>query len=148
MESSKSVDVLNSLIEINNDRIEGYSTALKETQQADLKQFFAECEQTSRKCRNELVSEVQKLGGKPEEGTKTTGKFYRVWMDFKAAVTGNDRKAILSSCEFGEDAAVDTYKKALDNKADLNGDLHKLISSQYLLINAEHSKVKTMRDRA
>jgi hypothetical protein len=33
--------------------------------------------------------------GTPEEGTRITGKFFRVWMDVKAALTNKDRKAIL-----------------------------------------------------
>lgn len=33
-------------------------------------------------------------------------------MDVKAALTGKDRKAILNSCEYGEDIAKDSYEKA------------------------------------
>jgi len=33
-------------------------------------------------------------------------------MNFKAALTGKDRKAILNLCEYGEGATVDTYDKA------------------------------------
>src|SRR5436190_11797723 len=109
MEKEKSIDVLNTLLEINNDRVEGYETALKETEEQDLKTMFTEFIRKSERCRNELTREIFMLGGKPVEGTKTSGKFFRVWMDMKAALTGKDRKAILSSCEFGEDAAVETY---------------------------------------
>ncbi len=111
MEKEKSIEVLNKLIEINNDRIEGYETASKETNETDLKTLFSQLIQTSKKCRQELVDQVQKLGGKVNEGTRITGKFFRAWMDVKAALTNKDRKAILSSCEQGEDVAKDTYKK-------------------------------------
>ena len=147
MEKGKSIDLLNTLIEINNDRIEGYETASKETEEADLKTLFSKFGQTSQKCKQELVNEVQKLGGKPMEGTKTTGKFFRVWMDVKAALTSKDREAILNSCEFGEDRAVDTYNNALkDHTDDLTSDQLTIVKAQQALIKADHNEVKEMRD--
>jgi uncharacterized protein (TIGR02284 family) len=115
MQEKKSIDVLNTLVEINNDRIEGYGTASTETEETDLKTLFAQLAQTSQHCRAELVDEVNQLGGEPVEGTKTSGKFFRAWMDVKSALTGQDRKAILNSCEYGEKVAVGTYKKVLEN---------------------------------
>ena len=139
--------MLNTLIQINNDRIEGYETASKETEEQDLKALFAKFSQTSKNCNNELIQEVRKLGGQPTEGTKNTGKFFRVWMDVKAALTGKDRKAILNSCEYGEDVAVETYKKALsDNFSDLSAEQQKIINTQHALIKADHDKVKSMRN--
>jgi|SRR5688572_11305837 len=148
MKNEQMVDVLNKLVVINNDRIEGYETALGETDENDLQLMFRQFVATSHKCKQELISEITKLGGKPEEGTKTTGKFFRAWMDVKAALTAHDRKAILSSCEFGEDHAVDTYEKVLkDDINDLTADLQTLVRSQYNLIKADHDKVKSMRDQ-
>ena len=147
MEKEKSIDVLNTLIEINNDRIEGYETASKEAEEQDLKTIFSQFTQTSQKCKQELVTEVNKLGGKPIEGTKTTGKVFRVWMDAKAALTGKDRKTILSSCEFGEDAALKTYDKVLSNNAgDITEEQKIMVDAQRSLIKADHDKVKSMRD--
>jgi hypothetical protein len=53
MEKEKSIDVLNTLIEINNYRIEGYETASKETKEQDLKTLFAQLSHTIQKCKNE-----------------------------------------------------------------------------------------------
>jgi uncharacterized protein (TIGR02284 family) len=147
MEKDNAIDVLNSLITINNDRIEGYERAIDETEEADLEALFAGFIKTSQNCKQELVNEVTKLGGKPAEGTRPDGKLYRVWMDLKAAVTGKDRKAILSSCEYGEDVAVHTYEKVLkDSAADLTPEQQSLVSSQHTKIKADHDKVRNMRD--
>lgn len=78
MENEKPIEVLNALITINNDRIEGYETASKETDEQDLKTLFAHFILTSQKCKQELVSQVYALGGEPSEGTKISGKFFRV----------------------------------------------------------------------
>lgn len=147
MENQKSIDALNTLIEINNDRIEGYEKASKETEEADLKTLFSQLAQTSHECNEELVSEVEDLDGTPAEGTKVSGKFFRVWMDVKAALTGRDRKAILNSCEYGEDVAVNTYKKVLENDAkELTKDQIAMVEEQYELIKADHDTVKSLRD--
>lgn len=74
MNKDKTIDVLNKLIVINNDRIEGYETATEDTEQADLKVLFKKLQQTGQKCKTELVSEVNRLDGTPEEGTRLTGK--------------------------------------------------------------------------
>jgi len=147
MEKEKAIEVLNSLIIINNDRIEGYETASKETEELDLKTLFAQFITTSQKCKYELVREVITLGGEEAEGTKVLGKFFRVWMDVKAALTGDDRKTILNSCEHGEDKALDTYEKVLENDLEhLSGEQQTMIIAQTSLLKADHDHVKALRD--
>jgi uncharacterized protein (TIGR02284 family) len=147
MHNDNKIEVLNTLITINNDRIEGYETAAKETEELDLKTLFAQFSYTSQKCKQELSNEVTKLGGTPAEGTLTTGKFFRVWMDVKTALTGKDRKAILNSCEYGEDIAKETYKKVLENDLEnLNAEQHSMIKAQHTLLVADHDKVKSLRN--
>ena len=147
MKREKSIEVLNSLITINNDRIEGYETASKQTEELDLKTLFGQFISTSQKCKQELVAEVKTLGGEIAEGTKTSGKFFRVWMDVKAALTGKDRKAILNSCEYGEDQATATYDKALANGLEyLNAEQHFMINAQRASLRADHDHVKAMRN--
>ena len=147
METAKTIDVLNELIIINNDRIEGYQTASDETEEQELKTLFSQFISTSQNCKRELASEVNRLGGEIAEGTKNTGKFFRVWMDVKAAITGKDRKAILDSCEYGEDVAIDTYEKALkDDLSELSSEQQNMLRAQHSLIKADHDEVKSMRD--
>ncbi|MFM2230428.1 MAG: hypothetical protein RL607_1686 [Bacteroidota bacterium] len=147
MDNEKTIAVLNTLITINNDRIEGYETAAKETEEQDLKTFFSGLKQTSENCNKELSQEVVRLGGTASDGTKASGKFFRVWMDVKAALTGKDRKAILDSCEYGEDVAKDTYKDALENDLEhLSDEQQTMIKEQHALLVADHDKVTMMRD--
>ena len=147
MEKEKTIEVLNSLITINNDRIEGYETASEETQELDLKSLFAQFISTSQKCKRELVMEVESLGGEAAEGTKNSGKFFRMWMDVKAALRGKDRKAILNSCEFGEDEAQDTYEEAIENDSEhLSSEQQTMIIAQKSLLKTDHDHVKALRD--
>ena len=147
MENEKSIDALNELIEINNDRLEGYDTAAKETDAADLKMLFANMKATSFDNLQELLAEVTRLGGKAEEGTRVTGKFFRAWMDVKAALTGNDRETILNSCEFGEDKALDTYEHVLeDHRESLSSEQLAMVRAQQANLRADHDRIKALRD--
>jgi uncharacterized protein (TIGR02284 family) len=147
MDNEKSIDVLNTLIVINNDRIEGYETASKETDESDLKTLFAQFKQTSEKCKTELIAEVTKLGGTPDEGTRTTGKFFRVWMDVKAALSGKNRKVILDSCEYGEGVATETYSDVLSKDLEnLSPDQQTMLHEQYSLLKADGEKVESLKE--
>lgn len=147
MDNNKTIEALNTLITINNDRIEGYETAMNETKQNDLKELFLKLSGTSQHCKRELTDEVIRLGGTPAEGTLISGKFFRVWMDVKAALTGDDRKYILDSCEYGEDAAKDTYEKIIEDEMDnLSQEQQTMILTQNARLQTDHDTVKYMRD--
>lgn len=147
MKNEKTIEVLNKLIIINNDRIEGYETAAKETEENELKSLFSRFIGTSERCKQELIREVNLLGGVVAEGTKVTGKFFRVWMDVRAAITGKDRQNILGSCEYGEDAARETYEEALKNNLEhLNVAHQSLITTQKQLLQADRNHVKMLSD--
>jgi uncharacterized protein (TIGR02284 family) len=145
MDIEKTIEAFNTLIVINNDRVEGYKTAEAEAKETDLKMLFSDLMETSVQNRKELVAEVTRLGGTPDEGTRVTGKFFRVWMDVKAAFTGNDRKAILESCEYGEDVILETYKKVLiQDHQDTNSKEQDMLNKHYALLKVDHDKVKQL----
>lgn len=145
MDNEKTIDALNSLIIINNDRIEGYKTAEAEAKETDLKMLFSDLMETSINNRKELIEEIAILDGTIEEGTRITGKFFRVWMDLKVAFTGNDRKIILESCEYGEKVALDQYEKVLrdDNQRD-NIKIIDLLIKQQELLKFDYAKIVRM----
>lgn len=138
--------VINDLIVINNDRYEGYKTAAEETKEADLKSLFTEFSQQSKGFSEELRKFSSPEDQPKRDETKNTGKLYRVWMDIKAAVTSKDRKAILSSCEFGEDIAKKHYQEALEHPEGVPSEALEIIRRQSSAILKGHDKVKVMRD--
>jgi uncharacterized protein (TIGR02284 family) len=94
----------------------------------------------------ELTREVVKLGGEAATGTTVSGKIYRAWMDVKATFTGKSRYAVLSNCEFGEDAAQKAYKEALDSDETLSIDIRQLIANQKASLKISHDTIKKYRD--
>lgn len=147
MEKEK-IATINSLVVINNDRYEGYKKAAEETKDADLKSMFTKFSMQSKTFSEELRKFVS-AGDEPKsDETTNSGKLYRVWMDIKAAITNKDRKAILSSCEFGEDVAKKTYNEALEHTGDLSPEALEVIRRQRDEILKGHDTVKAMRDNA
>ncbi|MFL5754031.1 MAG: ferritin-like domain-containing protein [Bacteroidia bacterium] len=146
--NEKLIGQLNNLVEINNDRIQGYERAKDDTTDNELKSLFNDMASHSRTFKEELAAEVRTLGGEPTEGTRNSGKIFRAWMDIKAALTGKKRKEILSSCESGEDAALEAYDEVLGGEVVLTDKLRDLVSRQKQEISKDHSRIKMMRDMA
>ncbi|SHG55469.1 conserved hypothetical protein [Chryseolinea serpens] len=144
----KTIEVLNDLIKINNDRIAGYQKASNNTEitEADLKTLFQRMAEESSDYVEELSAEVISLGGSPASDTTTAGKIYRTWMDVKATFSGKDAHATLASCEFGEDAAQRAYNDAMD-ETDLEPSMLGLVARQKALLKGSHDLVKRYRDQ-
>jgi len=147
IENAATVEILNDLIEINNDRIAGYDKAIKESiaENSDLKSLFEHMILESHDCKMALSTEVLVLKGETAEGTTNSGKIYRAWMDIKATFTGHDRHSILANCEKGEDAAQTAYKTALADE-NLPHYLHDMVAGQKAKLKLSHDKVKMLRD--
>ena len=140
------IQVLNDLLKINNDRIEGYEKASEEVFEFDLKTIFRAMADDSRKYASVLAREIIKLGGAADVNqTTSSGKIYRVWMDVKSGLTGNDRHSTLGLCEYGEDAAQAAYKEALRH-AELTSPLREMILDQQISLKAAHDTIKRYRD--
>jgi uncharacterized protein (TIGR02284 family) len=144
----ESAEILNDLVQINNDRIEGYEKAIEnlKDEDKDLKPLFISLIGDSQKCRMALSTELNVLKTDTEQTSSTSGHLHRAWMDVKAAFTGHDRKSLLENCEFGEDAAQKAYKDAA-NEANLPAHLKQMILEQKNILKQSHDKIKNLRNQ-
>ncbi|RFM32872.1 PA2169 family four-helix-bundle protein [Chitinophaga silvisoli] len=143
----ETIEILNDLVQINNDRIDGYEKALGELKEEDndLRALFSSMISESHEIRLALGTEVNALGGDMETSTTTSGKIYRAWMDVKALFTGHDRHTVLANCERGEDAAQNAYNTALEDE-DLPAYLREMVAEQQQTLKRSHDKIKALRD--
>ena len=142
----KTTHVLNDLLRINNDRVEGYNKAIEDVDDFDLKTLFRKMADESRNYIYRLTDMIRSYGGDPAtQNTTSSGKIYRLWMDVKSTFTGNDRQSILNSCEFGEDAALKAYRDALASE-DLSEEARELIAEQQAGLHKSHDIIKGYRD--
>ena len=144
----KTAEVLTDLIRINNDRIAGYGKAIAELPAADvdLKALFSSLVEQSEMLKDELQQHISAWRNSAGDETTASGKIYRAWMDVKQAFAVNSRKAVLESCEYGEDAAQKVYRQA--EVADgISTAARALISNQKTQLKASHDQIKQLRDR-
>ncbi|WP_420150516.1 ferritin-like domain-containing protein [Spirosoma sp.] len=144
------VDDLNDLVKINNDRIQGYEKAIEDTKDADLDDLFRHYVIQSQNFRSQLADHIVRIDGTAVSdvtSTDTTSKLHRAWIDIKSALTGKDRESILSSVEFGENAAVEAYEDAIAKDhipAYIKEDLQKQLSE----LKASYDKIKGLEKAA
>lgn len=145
---NQQVTVLNDLIRINNDRIEGYHKASENLKDAntELRSVFNQFAMDSQANKEELTEQIRRLGGNSEEGTTMSGKIYRAWMDVKATFGGSDAESILKSCEGGEEAARNAYKGALESDS-LDAECHAVVMKQQNQQLEAHNKIKDLKNQ-
>ncbi|RDC54530.1 PA2169 family four-helix-bundle protein [Pedobacter chinensis] len=143
----KTVEVLNDLIEINNDRADGFDKASKDLkdENIDLKATFDKLSSDSRTNVTELAGLVGRNGETPDTGNTVLGTLHRAWIDIKASFGGDDRHSILAECERGEDAIKKAYKDALQEN-DLGEEVRSVLLKQQEGIIASHDAIKALRD--
>jgi uncharacterized protein (TIGR02284 family) len=148
MENKTAIEVLNDLIKINNDRIAGYEKAAENVEKTDvmLKTLFYQTAEESQAYKKELTERVIALGGEPSTSSTAPGKIYRGWMDVKATFSGDDSKAMLEACEYGEDAAQKAYKQALERSEEYPASVRHLIEDQKNMLKMSHDLIRSKRD--
>lgn len=147
--NEKLIEMLNDLIRINLDRVEGYEKAteeIKDFSAAEVKGVFIQMAEESRRYKSALSSAVVQLGGEPAKDTSTAGDIYRVWMSLKTTFSGNDVLSSLQLCEYGEDQALNAYKKALTSDVQWPIDIRAVVESQRASLREAHDRVKRYRD--
>ncbi|WP_158827209.1 PA2169 family four-helix-bundle protein [Mucilaginibacter lacusdianchii] len=143
----KSAELVNNLIELNNDRNDGFEKALKDLGDgdADLKSLFEYYSQQSRRFSQELTAVAAQSGADTTTGNSVSGTLHRAWIDVKSLFTGGDRESILNECERGEDTIKKAYKEALEDGG-LTSAAVQVVSAQSQEINQAHDRIKALRD--
>jgi len=150
MEQNKeAIGLLNDLVRINNDRVEGYEKAaneIKDLSETEFKTLFFQMAEESRRYMSTLNEAVIRLGGEPASSTSTAGDIYRIWMDVKVAFSGDDVLATLRLCEFGEDNALKAYRNVLKKDVAWPNGTREIIEGQLESLKTSHDKIKRLRD--
>ncbi|OGX82588.1 hypothetical protein BEN47_04205 [Hymenobacter lapidarius] len=139
-----SAATLNELLYFVNDRIEGYQRAADETQDTQMRSYYKQLVGQSQQFANQLNAYLSQQGSSRQDSTTFKGKFYRVWMDAKAVVTGYDEQAILGSNIYGEEWALKAYQEALDDKT-LSGPLRRTVEHQYKISQQTYKELQSKK---
>ena len=140
----KTLHVLNDLIRINIDRIEGFEKASHEdrTPEPQLREVFYRMAIEGRSYVNDLHAEVIRMGGAPVTQATITGKIYLQWLDGKNSFDDMDSASRLLACRAAGEATEAAYRYALEQR--LSGDLHQLIETQLGSLERSHQQMHVL----
>ena len=144
MDRDDVIATLNDLIETSRDGEDGFRNCADNVKSPRLKIFFDEKAGRCREGAVQLQNLVREMGGDPASSGSLTGTMHRFWVNIRGTITGMDDHAILDECERGEDAAMRSYEKALEQ--DLPGDVRRVVENQYREVKMNHDRVKEMRN--
>lgn len=145
MENSKTVSTLNDLLNITNDRIQGFSKVEDKVWEsyAPLKNDYDQMVSESQTMKSELIGLITERGGDVDDTSTTAGALHRTWIDVKNAFTGDNAESTLENVTFGEKAAIDAYQDALDS-GDLCSQSTSVVSEQLGKLKSSYNKFESL----
>jgi uncharacterized protein (TIGR02284 family) len=136
------ISTVNHLLEICNERIQGYKKAAEKVKDPMLnKVFYRYISQTEG-----FASELAKHSNEKNPSnisTRPIGDAWRLWMDMKAAITNGGTEAMLGACETGENAAIRNYEKAMEE--DLPLGVKNIVIKQLAEIKLALNEIKRLK---
>jgi len=143
--NSDETTALNTLIATLIDSVTGYEDAASNIDGSSrLQELFRERAGERRRIVEDLRAEVRRLGGNPEDDGSFLGKTHQRFLDLKAAVTGQDEKAIVNEVERGEDYLKEKFEAALGTGT-LSGESRTVIERAYQSVRAGHDQVSQLK---
>jgi uncharacterized protein (TIGR02284 family) len=138
------VDTLREVGKIVRDSEEGYRHAANDIDDWQLRSMFLELARVRSEQGDEIDRLLQRFGGEAvPKGGSTSGTMHRVFVDLKAAITGNSRRAVVDEVARGESYAEAVFDKAL--RADLPMDVQQIIRRQHNSVRESRDRVRRMQ---
>jgi uncharacterized protein (TIGR02284 family) len=125
------------------DSEQGYRRSAQDASDSDLKQQFEQLAEERSAMAAELDRLLRENGGEPgATGGSLTGAAHRMWTDLRAALSRNNRQAILAEVVRGESAAEEAYDDAL--RHDLPIDVRQVVREQHRRVRETRNRYRSM----
>ncbi|HXH53012.1 MAG TPA: PA2169 family four-helix-bundle protein [Sphingomicrobium sp.] len=142
--AQEQISTLNTLIATLIDSVKGYEDAAQNTDSERLRQLFREGATERNQIVEDLRSEVRRLGGDPRDEQSLLGQAHQRFLDFKAAITGRDEKAVVNEVERGEDYLKEKFEGALES-GELTGEARAAVERAYQSVRRGHDRVSALK---
>ena len=143
-EHSTEISTLNTLIATTIDSVTGYEDAASHSEAGQFQQLFRDRASERQRVVEDLRAEVRRLGGDPEDSGSFMGKTHQRFEDLKAAITGQDEKAIIDEVERGEDYLKEKFEAAL-NSDTLTGEARSCVERCYQSVRSGHDQMSQLK---
>ena len=141
---SEEISTLNTLIATTIDSVTGYENSAKDIANQRFAEIFRERANERQQVVEQLRAEVRRLGGNPEDDGSFMGKTHQRFEDMKAAITGQDEKAIINEVERGEDYLKEKFESALSSEH-LSGESRTVVESVFQSVRAGHDQMSQLK---
>jgi uncharacterized protein (TIGR02284 family) len=147
-QTSKTTEVLNDLICINDDRVEGYKTALSQSASLipELQDTLCVIISDGINYRHQLAMRIKQFGALNVK-EHVPGNIYQAWNDLKGVFATGSQKSVITSCLYNEEVALHAYKAALciDNIRRSEA-VFQMITAHEKGLKENHNILKSYRD--
>lgn len=147
MHNERIVATLNDLLNITNDRIQGFAKVEDKVWDtySPLKGDYDQMVAQSQVMKSELINLITERGGNPDNTGTTAGAIHRGWIDVKNSFSGDKTESTLENVVFGEEAAIDAYQDALDS-GDLCPESSRVVSNQLHHLKSSYNKFNNLNE--
>jgi len=143
-EHNEEIATLNTLIATTIDSVTGYENSAKDIDNPRFAEIFRQRANERQRVVEDLRAEVRRLGGDPEDSGSFMGKTHQRFEDLKAAITGQDEKAIVNEVERGEDYLKEKFETAL-NDGNLSGEARAAVERCYQSVREGHDQMSHLK---
>ncbi len=143
----KLVDNLQELLEKNYDAEKGFTKAMQDAKNTNLKRFLQQQAAQRNRFTSELDHQIRSLNAEPKDSGSFTGDLHRTWIDIKSALAGNTDEAVLEECIRGEKASWKEYDEKLKEE-NFPPEISNVLQRQASEIHNTLNRVKTLEDLA
>lgn len=147
MENQQEISVLNDLLHITNDRIQGFAKVEGKIWEnyPDVKDEYARMISFSKVMKNELINLITERGGDAQDSPSVAGALHRTWIDIKNSFMSANVESTLENVVFGEKAAIEAYENALSS-GDLSSESSKTVADQLKHIRDSYHQFKNIEE--
>lgn len=142
--SAATISQLQELIQSNIDSRDGYRQAAQAIDDVTLSSAFEQLALERDAQADELARYVAWNGETVRREGSVAAAIHRTWMSVREMLTTDDRYAMLSEVERGEDSIKSAYEDALKNTA--GSAMNDVLLQQYSKVKASHDRIRDLRD--
>ncbi len=141
---STEITTLNTLTATLIDSVTGYENSAKHVEGEKFREIFNQRADERQQAVEQLRGEVRRLGGDTEDAGSFLGSMHQRFEDLKAAITGNDDKAIINEVERGEDYLKEKFETAL-NSDTLSSESRTAVEQVFQSVRAGHDQMSQLK---
>jgi uncharacterized protein (TIGR02284 family) len=143
--NNEDIAVINRLIEATIDSADGYREAAKDVKNPELKSIFERRARERLAAFNTLQSQVEAMGGQPEDDGSLLASMHRAFMNLRCAIrTGVADLAVIDEVERGEDIIKAKYEDAI-KEAGLSTTSLAVVQHAYESVRSGHEEMSRLK---